>query len=119
LWGEWGVSEYISLLLAPIDVVDLTTEPSHSPLTTAESTITILGSGYKIRIIEHILWARTCPYRKDNLLLMLIEHILCVGFCLYCKNNPPLIGLYCKDASPAHRMYSMHGVHLKDCQSLR
>ena len=35
-----GFSEYISLLLAPINVVDLTTEQSHSPLTTADFTIT-------------------------------------------------------------------------------
>ena len=84
-----GFSEYISLLLAPINVVDLTTEQSHSPLTTADFTITILGSSCKMGIIEHILRAGTCPYWKDNLLLMLIEHILCVGFCLYCKKTIP------------------------------
>jgi hypothetical protein len=61
-----GFSEYISLLLAPINLVDLTIERSHSPLTTVDFTITILGSGYMIGIMEHILWAGTFPGKTSN-----------------------------------------------------
>ena len=56
----------ISLLLAPINLVDLTIEQPHSPLTTVDFTITILGSGYMIGIMEHILWVGTFPGKTSN-----------------------------------------------------